>query len=183
MTEIEKMRSGLPSCTASEEMRQRFARAQGLLKRMRMLSLHDDAYRPLLEELIPGLPPTTIVCPPFYCDHGDGIRLSEHVFINANCTFLDGGYIDIGAHTLIGPNVQIYTPVHPHDYMARRNPIETARPVRIGQDCWIGGGAILLPGVVVGDRVIIGAGSVVTHDVPSDSIVAGNPARRIDGRK
>ena len=86
------------------------------------------------------------------CDHGDGIRLGEHVFVNANCTFLDGGYITIGAHTLVGPCVQIYTPQHPMDYVERRTPKEYAYPVTIGEDCWIGGGAVICPGVTIGDR-------------------------------
>ena len=101
------------------------------------------------------------------------------MFVNANCTFLDGGYITIGAHTLVGPCVQIYTPHHPMDYIERRTEKEYAYPVTIGEDCWIGGGAILCPGVTVGDRCIIGAGSVVTKDIPSDSIAVGNPAKVI----
>lgn len=84
--------------------------------------------------------------PAFCCDHGDGIRLGEHVFINSNCTFLDGGYITVGAYTLIGPCVQIYTPQHPFDYLERRVEQEYAYPVTIGEDCWIGGGAVICPG-------------------------------------
>lgn len=179
MNEIEKARAGLLADTSSPEMHASFVRAQGLVARMRMLSLHDPAYRPLVEELIPGLPASTTVCPPFFCDHGDGIRLGENVFINANCTMLDGAYITIGDHTLVGPNVQIYTPVHPMDPIARRQTKEYSRPVSIGRDCWLCGGAIILPGVTIGDRCIIGAGSVVTHDVPSDSVAVGNPARVI----
>ena len=120
---------------------------QKLVAQLRMMSTYDDGFREVLEELVPGIPSTSVICPPFYCDHGHGIRLGEHVFVNANCTFLDGGYITIGAHTLIGPNVQIYTPHHPVDYITRREPKEYAYPVTIGEDCWIGGGAILCPGV------------------------------------
>ena len=179
MTEIEKMRSGQLADTSEPEMMSRYGRAQDLLARMRSLGVLDPAYRPLLEELIPNLPATSTVCPPFHCDHGDGIRVGEHVFINANCTMLDGGYITIGDHTLIGPNVQIYTPVHPRDYLQRRETREYALPVSIGQDCWLGGGVIVLPGVSIGDRCIIGAGSVVTRDVPDDHIALGNPARAV----
>ena len=98
------------------------------------------------------------------------------MFINNCCTFLDGALITIGDYTLIGPNVQIYTPQHPMEYMERRITQEYAYPVTIGKDCWIGGGAIICPGVTIGDRCIVAAGSVVTRDVPDDSLVAGNPA-------
>lgn len=132
MNEVEKMRSGQLADMSVPEMQVRFERAKKLLARMRGLSTYDGEYRPLLESLVPGIPATSVICPPFYCDHGDGIRLGEHVFVNANCTFLDGGYITIGAHTLIGPCVQIYTPHHPVDYVERREPKEYAYPVTIG---------------------------------------------------
>ena len=82
-------------------------------------------------------------------------------------------------HTLIGPNCQLLTPDHPHDYLERRKTIETGKPIRIGDDCWLGGGVIVCPGVTIGNRVIVGAGSVVTHDIPDDVVVAGNPAKII----
>lgn len=175
--EVARMRTARLADTSSPEIQARFRRAQALLARMRSLGAYDEEYRRLLEELIPGIPPTSVVCPPFHCDHGDGIRLGHHVFVNANCTFLDGGYITIGPHTLIGPNVQIYTPRHPMDHMARRLPKEYADPVAIGGDCWIGGGAVICPGVTIGDRCVVGAGSVVTKDIPADSVAVGNPAR------
>ena len=120
MTEVEKMRNSLLADMSSPELQVRFEHAKKLLARMRGMSTYDEGYRKLLEELVPGMPETSVICPPFYCDHGDGIKLGEHVFVNANCTFLDGGYITIGAHTLIGPCVQIYTPHHPMDYLERR---------------------------------------------------------------
>ena len=104
---------------AAPELQVRFEHAKKLLARMRGMSTYDEGYRELLEKLVPGIPETSIICPPFHCDHGDGIKLGEHVFVNANCTFLDGGYITIGAHTLVGPCVQIYTPHHPMDYQER----------------------------------------------------------------
>lgn len=156
MTEIEKMRSGELADMSAPELQVRFEHAKKLLARMRCLSTYDETYRGLLEELIPDLPATSVICPPFHCDHGDGIRLGEHVFVNANCTFLDGAFITIGSHTLIGPCVQIYTPHHPMDYLERRNPKEYAYPVTIGEDCWIGGGAVICPGVTIGDRCVIG---------------------------
>ena len=107
MTEVEKMRSSRLADMAVPEIQERFAHAKALLARMGGMSTYEDGYRKLLEELVPGIPETSIICPPFHCDHGDGIKLGEHVFVNANCTFLDGGYITIGAHTLIVPCLQI----------------------------------------------------------------------------
>ena len=179
MNEIDVMRSGALADTSKPEMRESFIHANRLIARMRAMSVYDGDYRALLEELIPGTPETSVVCPPFYCDHGHGIRLGEHVFVNANCTFLDGALITIGSHTLIGPDVKIYTPQHPMDYIERRQTKEYAFPVTIGEDCWIGGGAVICPGVTIGPRCIVGAGSVVIKDVEPDSVVAGNPARLI----
>lgn len=173
------MRSGELVDTATPEMQARFSRTKRLLARMNQLSTYDEGYRAMLEALIPGIPDSVMVCPPFHCDHGDGIRLGDHAFVNSNCTFLDGGYITIGRYTLIGPCVQIYTPHHPMDYMERREDKEYYYPVTIGDDCWIGGGVIICPGVTIGDRCVIGAGSVVTRDIPSDSVAVGNPARVI----
>lgn len=179
MNEIDKMRNSQLADMTAPEIQERFEHAKKLLARMRQLSMYDKDYRGMLEELIPGIPESSVICPPFHCDHGDGIRLGAHVFVNANCTFLDGGYITIGAHTLVGPCVQIYTPHHPVNYLERRVPKEYAYPVTIGEDCWIGGGAVICPGVTIGDRCIIGAGSVVTKDILPDSMAVGNPARVI----
>lgn len=174
--EINRMRNGELVDMSLPELQDSFAHCKKLIAKMRCMSTYDDGYWELLERLVPDIPETSIICPPFYCDHGHGIRLGEHVFVNAHCTFLDGAFITIGAHTLVGPNVQIYTPHHPVNYLERREPKEYAYPVTIGEDCWIGGGAIICPGVTIGNRCIIGAGSVVTKDIPDDSIAVGNPA-------
>ncbi|GAA6341423.1 sugar O-acetyltransferase [Phocaeicola massiliensis] len=179
MNEIDKMRKSELADMEKPEIQASFIHAKKLLAKMRTMTIYDEDFRQILEELVPNIPITSIICPPFYCDHGTGIKLGEHVFVNSNCTFLDGGYITIGAHTLIGPNVQLYTPHHPIDYIARRETKEYAYPITIGEDCWIGGGAIICPGVTIGNRCIIGAGSVVTKDIPDDSIAVGNPAKVI----
>jgi maltose O-acetyltransferase len=115
--------------------------------------------------------------PPFHCDYGTNITLGRKVFLNFNCVVLDCAPVRIGDHTLLGPGVHIYAATHPLDAATRRGGLESAKPVTIGADVWVGGGAILLPGITVGDRAVIGAGSVVTKDVPADAVVAGNPAR------
>jgi maltose O-acetyltransferase len=101
------------------------------------------------------------------------------VFFNFNCVVLDVAEVRIGSRTLFGPAVQIYTATHPLDYRERRTGLEAARPVTVGSDVWVGGGAILLPGVRVGDRTVVAAGSVVTRDVPDGVLAAGNPCRVI----
>jgi maltose O-acetyltransferase len=116
--------------------------------------------------------------PPFYCDYGTNIELGERVFFNFNCVVLDVCRVRIGDYTLIGPAVQIYTPMHPLD-AAERRLAEFGKPIDIGADVWIGGGAIILPGVRIGSRAVIGAGSVVTRDVPEHVFAAGNPCRVI----
>jgi len=116
--------------------------------------------------------------PPFYCDYGSNIELGERVFFNFNCVVLDVCRVRIGSFTLFGPAVQIYTPLHPLDAELRRQQ-EFGKPVEIGPDVWVGGGAIILPGVTIGARAVIGAGSVVTRDVPAGVFAAGNPCRVI----
>lgn len=132
-----------------------------------------------LAEILPNCPRGTRVRPPFYCDYGYNITCGERVFINYNCTILDVGRVRIGSNVLIGPNVQIYAVSHPMDAEERRRGEEWGEDVAIGDDCWIGGGAVICPGVTVGARCIVGAGAVVTKDVPDDTVVAGNPARVI----
>lgn len=174
--EIEKMRSGEMYQYSDPEIKQSLTRAKILCAKLQTMSFCDKDYRKTLKELIPSIPDSSKICPPFFCDHGTGILLGEHVFINYNCTMLDSALIRIGSHTLIGPNCQIYTPHHPMNYLERRNPQETASPVTIGDDCWLGGGVIVCPGVTIGNRCIIAAGSVVTRDIPNDSLAAGCPA-------
>jgi maltose O-acetyltransferase len=141
------------------------------------LSASDADRRDLLQELLAEAGDGVVIRPPFHCDYGYNIRIGPDVFFNFNCVVLDVVAVTVGARTQIGPAVQIYTADHPRDPTVRRTGVEFGRPIRIGQDVWIGGAAIILPGVTIGDNAVIGAGSVVTRDVPADSTARGNPAR------
>src|ERR1700710_2641935 len=134
--------------------------------------------RVLLRELLAEVGDGAVIRPPFHCDFGTNIRLGSDVFLNFNCVILDVVAVTIGAGTQIGPAVQIYTADHPRDPAVRKTGAEFGRPVSIGQNVWIGGGAIILPGVNIGDNAVVGAGSVVTRDVPQGATVLGNPARQ-----
>ena len=131
----------------------------------------------LLRERLAHVGKGSVIRPPFHCDYGYNISLGDGVFLNFNCVILDVVEVVIGDGTQIGPAVQIYAADHPRDAETRKTGLEFGRPVRIGKDVWIGGGAILLPGVTIGDDAVIGAGSVVTRDVAAGVTVAGNPAR------
>jgi maltose O-acetyltransferase len=131
----------------------------------------------LLREMLAEVGEGAYIRPPFHCDYGYNISLGKSVFLNFNCIILDVVQVTIGDRTQIGPGVQILTADHPRDPAQRRVGLEFGRPVTIGADVWIGGGAIVLPGVTIGDEVIVGAGAVVTRDVPAGATVVGNPAR------
>jgi maltose O-acetyltransferase len=137
-----------------------------------------DQRRRILRELFGKGGDTVWMQPPFYCDYGSNIELGERVFFNFNCIVLDVCLVRIGDFTLFGPAVQIYTPLHPYNAERRRRE-EFGKPIEIGSDVWVGGGAIILPGVRIGSRAVIGAGSVVTRDVPGNVFAAGNPCRVI----
>ncbi len=117
--------------------------------------------------------------PPFYCDYGYNIKLGNQVFMNFNCCILDVMEVNIGHRVMLGPNVQIYTATHPLEAKARASWLEFAKPITIGNDVWIGGAAIICPGVTIGNGTVIGAGSVVTENIPDNVFAAGNPARVI----
>ncbi|MBR2813543.1 MAG: sugar O-acetyltransferase [Reyranella sp.] len=133
----------------------------------------------LLAERLGAVGEGAQIRPPFFCDYGFNIRLGANVFLNFNCVILDVVEVTIGDDTQIGPAVQIYAADHPRDPAERHKGLEFGRPVRIGRNVWIGGGAILLPGVTVGDDAMIGAGAVVTRDVAPGATVVGNPARPV----
>ena len=133
----------------------------------------------ILKDLIPNAGSGLWLQPPFYCDYGYNLLIGDNVFFNFNCVVLDVTYVRIGSRTLFGPNVQIYTATHPLNHIERASGLEYAKPITIGEDVWIGGSVVICPGVTIGDRCVIGAGSVITKDIPADTFAAGNPCRVI----
>ncbi|MGW2475534.1 sugar O-acetyltransferase [Streptomyces sp. NPDC001665] len=138
-----------------------------------------DAAQPVVAELLGGLGAGAHIRPPLYVDYGSYITVGEGTFINYNLTALDVAPITIGRDCQIGPNVQLLTPTHPVEPEPRRDKLEAARPITIGDNVWLGGGAIVLAGVTIGDNSVIGAGAVVTKDIPANVVAVGNPARVI----
>lgn len=151
-----------------------------LIKALNETSEDNTAERSrLLKELLPHAAPDLWLQPPFYCDYGYNMKVGERVFFNFNCIVLDVAPVTIGSRTMFGPNVQVYTATHPLNHLERSSGREYAKPISIGDDVWIGGSVVICPGVTIGDRTVIGAGSVVTKDVPADVFAAGNPCRVI----
>lgn len=153
------------------------AAKQWMVRYNASLALSAAERRVLLRERLAQAGDGAVIRPPFHCDYGYNIRLGAGAFLNFNCVILDVVAVEIGDGTQIGPAVQILTADHPRDPAERRRGLEFGRPVTIGRNVWIGGGALILAGVTVGDEAIIGAGSVVTRDVPAGAIAVGNPAR------
>jgi len=137
--------------------------------------------RQLLAERFKSVGKGAGIRPPFHCDYGFNISVGNGVFLNFNCVILDVVEVTIGDKTQIGPGVQILTADHPRDAASREAGLEFGRPIHIGRNVWIGGGAIVLPGVTIGDDAVIGAGSVVTRSVAAGQTVMGNPARPKSG--
>jgi maltose O-acetyltransferase len=176
----ERMLAGDPYIADDPESVRMAQRAVRLADAYRRAAVEDEAAaRPLLEELLGSLGPDAFVKPPLYVDYGENIRIGARTFVNYNLTALDVAAITIGEDCQIGPNVQLLTPTHPIDPQPRRDKLEAARPITIGDNVWLGGGVIVCPGVRIGDDSVIGAGSVVTRDIPAGVVSVGNPARVI----
>lgn len=135
------------------------------------------AAAPLLAELLGSIGEQTIIRPPLYVDYGKYITVGARTFINYNFAALDVAPITIGDDVQIGPNVQLLTPTHPLAAGPRRDKLEAAKPISIGNNVWLGGGVIVLPGVSIGENTVVGAGAVVTRDLPANVVAVGNPAR------
>jgi maltose O-acetyltransferase len=133
--------------------------------------------RRILEELLGAFGPDSEIRPPFYCDYGYQLRVGARTFANFGLIALDVAPITIGDDVQIGPNVQLLTPTHPVGADLRRDKWEAAEPITIASNVWLGGGVIVLPGVTIGENSVVGAGSVVTRDLPADVVALGSPAR------
>lgn len=179
-TEKQKMLSGELYNASDPELTKERTDTRLLLKELNDSGEDEKEKRKgILARLIPNAGSDLMIQPPFYCDYGTNIKTGDHVYFNFNCVVLDIMQVEIGSRTLFGPNVQIYTATHPMDYKERASGLEYAKPVIIGEDVWIGGSVVICPGVIIGDRTVIGAGSVVTKEIPSDVFAAGNPCRVI----
>lgn len=141
--------------------------------------LHGDkaAYQAAMLELLGSFGAGAYIKPPLSVDYGENIYVGARTFINSNLTALDVGRIDIGEDCQIGPMVQLLTPIHPIEPEPRRNKLEAAKPIRLGDNVWLGGGVIVCPGVTIGANTVVGAGAVVVHDLPANVVAVGNPAR------
>ena len=181
-SEKEKMLAGEPYHPSAPELQVELEACAAWLARYNAAIGEPAAvWDRLLRERVPTAGEAVMVRPPFYCDYGFNLRLGANVFLNYNCVILDTAPVTIGDDTRIGPAVQIYTADHPRDPATRRSGLEKGVAVDIGRNVWIGGGAIILPGVTIGDDAIVGAGSVVTRDVPAGATVVGNPAKLVNG--
>lgn len=184
MTEKEKMLAGeLYNCT-DNELLTRWHKAKKLQTELMLIDTTDPRREDILDELIGSRGENTWINSPIFVDYGENIHLGRNVEINMNCTFLDCNTITIGDYSGIGPNVQIYAVGHPINAAERLSEDGTlwrcySAPVTIGRNVWIGGGAIILPGVTIGDNTTIGARSVVTKSVPANCLAVGNPCRVI----
>lgn len=188
MTELQKMLSGYEFESEDNEIYERSLKAQRYIKTLNALTPERPEQKlSILKQLFDYVSPTVRLQTPFFCSFGFNINIGSNTFINMNCVFLDYNNITIGEGVLIGPCVNIYTITHPVSVQKRKriapnkNDISlynaTASPVKIGDNVWIGGGSIILPGVVIGNNTTIGAGSIVTKSIPSDVLAVGNPCR------
>jgi maltose O-acetyltransferase len=177
-TEKDKMLSGQLYRSADPELAADRRHVQEILAGYNAIAGgNQEIFNERLREFMGTVGQGTVVMPVFTCDYGYNIHLGRNVFINYSCIFLDCAQIRIGNDVQIGPAVQLYTAEHPLDPAVRRSYLESASPITLGNDVWIGGAAVVLPGVTIGDRSVVGAGAVVVSDVPPDTVVVGNPAR------
>ncbi|MFP4634349.1 MAG: sugar O-acetyltransferase [Nitriliruptoraceae bacterium] len=180
MSMMERMLGGELYIAGDPELAAAHARAQGLLERFNATSHEQRALRTeLLQQLLGSMGDGVVIKPTLRCDYGFTISIGARTFINYDCVILDVVEVEIGADCQLATRVQLLTATHPIDPVARRAGWESGEPIVIGDNVWLGGGVIVLPGVTVGDDTVVGAGSVVTRSLPSGVVAAGSPARPI----
>lgn len=177
-TEKEKMLAGERYNLLDPELEVDRQKAKELLRRFNRTDVESEG-QVILQQMLGAIGQNSIIWHPFYCSYGRNTYLGDHVFINYMCTILDNNEVRIGNHVMIGPAVQIYTAAHDLQAETRIQGWEVAKPIVIEENVWIGGGAILLPGVTIGRNAVVGAGAVVSRNVAANTVVAGNPARVI----
>jgi maltose O-acetyltransferase len=179
-TERQKMLAGELYLSSDPELQAAMARSMRLTEAYNQISVDElDRRSALLHELLGSFGTDSVIRPPFNCDYGSNITMGDRSFANFGLVALDCATITIGDDVQMGPNVQLLTPTHPLDADERRAGWEAALPIRIGNNVWLGGGVIVLPGVTIGRDAVVGAGAVVTRDVEPSTLVVGNPARPI----
>ena len=180
MTELEKLLAGLPYDFTDSEINQRKLMAIKKCEELNKTSILDKQKRQtLIKELLGSCGDAVNILPSFQCDYGKNIHIGNDFIMNFNGVILDIAPVYIGNHVMIGPNTMICTVNHPLDYQGRQNHLGIAKEIHIGDDVWIGGNCTILPGVTIGNRVVVAAGTVITKNIPDDSLVAGVPARII----
>lgn len=181
MTEKEKMLAGLEYSAVDPQLLQELNEVKEIIHKYNLLSPSSTSEKlQILKSLLGHIADDEIIInQPFYCDYGKQISVGKRFFANFHLTILDEAMVTIGDDCFIGPNVSIYTACHSTDPVERNTRREWAEPVTIGDNVWIGGSVTILPGVTIGNNVTIGASSVVTRDIPSDTIAVGNPCRVI----
>ena len=178
MNNIERSDKGLAFISDKDVFDQQ-KRARVLTQKLNTIDRSDyDGINKLVKELF-GKSDGVFLNPPFYCDYGFNIETGKNLFVNYNCTFIDVAKVKIGGNCFIAPNVSIYTAGHPIHPVSRNSMYEYGKEVTIGDNCWIGGNSVICPGVHIGNNVVIGAGSIVTKDIPDMVVAAGNPCRVI----
>ena len=177
-TEKEKMLAGESYNCLDPDLEAERQKTKELLRLYNLTEAVPEQQR-ILQQLLGQIGQNSIIEPPFYCSYGQNTYIGDHVFLNVLWTILDGNEVHIGHHVMIGPAVQIYTAAHHLQAEIRIQGLEVAKPIVIEDNVWIGGAAILLPGVRIGRNAVVGAGAVVTRSVPANTVVAGNPARVI----
>ena len=178
MTEKEKMLSGNLYILHGDELRNDMLRARKITRLFNGTTELETEYRvKLLKELFGKTGEKIHIEPPFYCDYGYNITVGESFYANFDCIILDVNKVNIGNNVFFGPRVCIYTAGHPIDADVRNTLLEYGKPIKIGNNVWIGGNTIINPGITVGNNVVIGSGSIITKDIPENVIAVGNPCK------